>query len=121
MAGNRLPLESRLFRNARVNAATGCIEWQGDKHISGYGVIRNRYVRFRTHRVAYELAHGPIPAGMCVCHRCDNRVCINAAHLFLGSIQDNVKDKVNKGRQSRGHKHSEAMRAAHRRKPAWRV
>lgn len=53
------------------------------------------------HRVAYELACGPIPDGLCVLHRCDNPICINVEHLFLGTRADNNADKVAKNRQSR--------------------
>jgi len=59
-------------------------------------------------RIVWRAIHGPIPAGMCVLHRCDVRCCINPAHLFLGTNHDNVKDKVAKGRHHRG---EQAMRS----------
>lgn len=55
-----------------------------------------------THRVAWELVNGPIPGGLHVLHRCDNRKCQNPAHLFLGTNSDNIADKVAKGRAPKG-------------------
>lgn len=50
------------------------------------------------HRVAWELVHGPIADDLCVLHRCDNRLCVNVEHLFLGTRGDNIRDASVKGR-----------------------
>jgi len=63
-----------------------------------------RYGRFacngetRAHRVAWTLAHGTVPDGLCVLHRCDNPPCVRVEHLFLGTDLDNSQDKEQKGR-----------------------
>jgi hypothetical protein len=77
---------------------TPCREWQGAVLNSGYGQIRRGKSRFVLHRYVWELANGPIPAGMFVCHRCDNKRCYRLDHLFLGTAKDNIQDMWAKGR-----------------------
>lgn len=83
----------------RSGGPDSCWEWQGRVKNDGYGEVnRNDLV----HRLAYEATHGPIPGGMCVCHHCDNPICANPSHLFLGTHSDNVRDRVAKGRSAVG-------------------
>ena len=101
----KAPLDVRLARRLVLDEATGCLEWVGNRGARGYGVIRMGEAPYRsryTHRVAWELAHGPVPEGLFVCHRCDNRICCNVEHLFVGSAADNSGDMVSKGRQAYG-------------------
>lgn len=96
-------LEERIAKMISVNPMTGCHEWRGSKR-NGYGrmVTGSRTDGTRrtegAHCVAYRLAHGSIPEGFEICHRCDNRSCVNAGHLFAGTRQDNVDDREAKGR-----------------------
>lgn len=86
----------------RVRKTSGCWLWRGPRDGAGYGVVRVDGESRRAHRVSWELHRGPIPAGMLVCHRCDNPPCVNPDHLFVGTHGDNQADKVAKGRQARG-------------------
>ena len=73
-------------------------EWQGTINTEGYGVLTLDGHQVRAHRFAWELANGPIPDGMLICHHCDNRRCVTVAHLFLGTPADNAHDRDLKGR-----------------------
>ena len=93
-------LASRFWR--RVDkTAEGCWEWPGAKFLSGYGLIESKGKQLRAHRVAWELENGPIPDGYMVRHTCDNRACVNSAHLLLGTHQDNMQDMSSRNRQKR--------------------
>ena len=78
---------------------TPCLIWQRSKHNDGYGKVRYKGKMRRAHRVAYELANGPIPDGLHCLHKCDTPACVNVSHLFLGTDLDNVQDMDAKGRR----------------------
>jgi hypothetical protein len=77
----------------------GCLEWTRSTNHKGYGQIHIDGRNLATHRLAWELANGPIPPGMKVLHHCDNPPCCDAAKcLFLGTPADNTADMLSKGR-----------------------
>lgn len=81
-----------------------CIEWDGNIMISGYGRICRNGKQYLAHRYVWEEENGPIPEGMNVCHHCDNPPCINIDHLFLGTHNDNVQDRLLKKGHHNTHK-----------------
>jgi hypothetical protein len=91
-----------LYKRVRVDEVTGCHIWTGKLNHNGYGRIGINYKDILTHRLSYELQVGPIPEGLFVCHKCDNRACLNYEHFFLGTLKDNHKDMVEKKRNVRG-------------------
>lgn len=86
---------------------SGCWLWPYRLGSTGYGAVsrttngkRNRNVG--VHRLSYEANYGKIPAGMCICHKCDMPSCVRPEHLYLGTHKQNAKDRVDRGRQARG-------------------
>lgn len=90
-------LEARFW--PKVQRTDGCWLWTAALFPNGYGCIADKPGPAKgTHRVAWELTNGPIPAGMFVLHRCDNRRCVRPDHLFLGTQRDNMRDRNQKQR-----------------------
>lgn len=88
---------------------SACWPWLGAYRYDGYGHVCFQRKQSSAHQRAYQIVHGPIPAGMWVLHTCDNRKCANPAHLWLGTRAANVADMVAKGRQCRGNKNLNAI------------
>ena len=95
----RLP---RFLSRIEKAGPDDCWNWSGAKSIDGYGIVywsSKPKVTMGAHRMMWQIEHGPITdPELCVCHHCDNRLCCNPKHLFLGTRRDNNLDKERKGR-----------------------
>lgn len=96
----QLTAEEIVRFTRRIDRTDGCWVWKGCKK-NRYGIFVVQGKQYRTHRLAWTIAYGPIPNNLCVCHHCDNPACVRPTHLFLGTNQDNMDDKIRKGRQAR--------------------
>lgn len=90
-----------------VRGADECWMWSGGTDKDGYGKFKLDGRHRRTHQIAFEEHHGPVPKSNVVCHRCDTPGCCNPRHLFPGTVIENNEDRDRKGRAARlqGEKH----------------
>jgi hypothetical protein len=105
------PLAARLAALRLGRTHTECWEWEGARTSDGYGWVKVDGHQTRAHRVGYQMFHGTVDPALVVCHSCDNRLCVNPAHLWLGTRLQNMHDKARKGR----------LRTASGAHPKWQV
>lgn len=106
MARPRIPLSQKIEQSIVRIPESGCWIWMKSVNHRGYGhTCLGRGTHISAHRASYEEKYGPIPNGLMALHSCDVRSCVNPDHIFLGTQQDNMTDKVNKKRQANGEKH----------------
>jgi len=94
MPATAKPIEERLEAKSIPEPNTGCWIWLGGRNSEGRALLGSRTAA----RVSYATYKGPIPEGICVLHKCDEVICINPDHLFLGTHTDNMRDMSRKGR-----------------------
>ena len=114
----------RFWFKVRIRKPGQCWPWRAGRLQKGYGTfsIGGRGPNFLAHRVAWEIVHGRVPAGLCVLHHCDNPCCVNPGHLWVGTHADNTQDALRKkrlrpatGKRHGTHTHPECFRGERRR------
>lgn len=100
------PLTAERFLT-KVRKTESCWLWLGDVAKTGYGTlyVPNPRSTQSAHRVAYTLLCGPVPSGKWVLHHCDVKLCVNPAHLYIGTVKENVRDAASRGLLAAGERH----------------
>ena len=93
-------LKQRFWEKVDKIEPDKCWNWKASRSGTGarYGQIKVNGKMCKSHRISYEMAYGSIPNGMYILHRCDNGLCVNPNHLFIGNQFDNMRDCISKGR-----------------------
>lgn len=92
----------RFLNKVVVGTDEECWNWIGARTSSGYGSIGDYYQLKSAHRVSWELYRDPIPNGKLVLHKCDNKLCVNPNHLYLGTSGDNMNDRAIRNENGQG-------------------
>ena len=83
-----------FWNKVDIRGKDDCWDWKAALKKTGYGLFKIEGKMYTAHRLAWELTNGPIPEGMLILHKCDNRKCCNIEHLYCGTYQDNKRDQA---------------------------
>ena len=106
MNKKKMSFRKRFWAKVNIGEEKDCWEWQGAYFVDGYGQFYlTSSVKIRSNRMAWTLANGLIPKGLCVLHLCNNRKCVNPKHLYVGTRTDNAHDRLISGNAPKGEDH----------------
>ena len=99
--GVAMTLIDRLTKKCEPITETGCWIWTGNSEVAGYGRLTVDGKIMKAHRAMYIAIHGEVPKGKIICHKCDVPACINPAHLYAGTLTDNLNDAYARGQRNK--------------------
>lgn len=110
IAAEKADIESRFWTKVQKRGPEDCWEWRASRNSHGYGILMVNQKSALAHRVSYALKHGPLALteGLFVCHKCDNRKCVNPGHLELGTQFENIRQCIERRRNPHGEKNKSA-------------
>ena len=95
-------LKKKIINYSEKCDVSGCWNWKMAKNSRGYAEISHNAKKERANRISYQAFKGEVPSHLFICHTCDNPACVNPDHLYIGTHQNNVDDKLKRNKQPRG-------------------